>query len=59
MRELPDMMTASEGGHGKANILHSKGGCMNLILQISANRRQGGVKKSENFAGVINGCSLT
>ena len=53
------MMSALEGGRGSCNSGRSKGGCVNFILQINSKCRQGGgVKKSESFADVINGCSL-
>ena len=54
------MMSASEGGEGSWKSGRSKGGCVNFILQISSKCGQGGegVKKAENFADVINGCSL-
>ena len=54
------MMSASEGGGGSWKSGHSKGGCVNCILQISSKCGQGGegVKKSENFADVINGSPL-
>ena len=59
--EHPDMMSAWEGGGGSWKSGRSKGGRVNFILQISSKYGQGGegVKKSENFADVINGCSLT
>ena len=50
------LMSASEGGGGSWKSGHSKGGCMNFILQISS--KWEGVKKPENIADVINGCSL-
>ena len=55
------MMSALEGGGGSCKSGRSKGGCMNFILQISSKCGQGekGVKKSQNFADVINGSSLT
>ena len=54
---LPDMMSSTQGGRGqgKADVLrwlrefHS-------INQFQMRTR--GVKKSENFVDVINGCSL-
>ena len=55
------MMSASEGGGVSWKRGRSKGGCVNFMLQISSKCGQGGeegVKKSENFADVINGCSL-
>ena len=55
------MMSASEGGGGSWKSGHSKGGCVNFILQISSKCRQGGegVKKAEKFADVIHGSPLT
>ena len=50
------MMSASEGGMEKQR---SKGGCVNFILQISSKEEGEGIKKAENIADVINGCSLT
>ena len=50
------MMSASEGGMEKRR---SKGGCVNFILQISSKEEGEGIKKAENIADVINGCSLT
>ena len=43
-----------------SDILCSKGGCVNLVLQISPKCGQGGegVKKSQNFADVIYGWPL-
>ena len=54
------MMSASEGGGGSWKSGHSKGGCVNFVVEISSKYGQGweGVKKSEQFADVINGCSL-
>ena len=54
------MMDASEGGGGSLKGGHSKGGCVNFILQISfkCGQREEGVKKAENFVDDINGCSL-
>ena len=60
-RERPDMMSASEG-EGAWKSGRSKGGCGNFTLQISSKCGQGGgrgVKKSQNFAEIINGSSLT
>ena len=60
VREHPDMMSASEGGGGLWKSRRSKGGCVNCIVEISSKCGQGGegVKKSENFADVINGSPL-
>ena len=51
------MMSASEGGGGSWKSGRSKGGCVNFIVQTScqARTRGEGVKKSENFADVIDG----
>ena len=39
LRELPDMMSALEGGSGNSG--RSKGGCMNFRLQNRSKCRQG------------------
>ena len=59
------MTSAPRGGggvSGKADEVRelSKGGCVNLYYKSVPNADKGGegVKKSENFADVINGCSL-
>ena len=55
----PDMMSSSEGERGSWKSRHSKGGCLNFMLQISSKCGQGeGVKKSQKIANVINVCSL-
>ena len=60
LRGPPDMMSASEGGGGSWKSRHSRGDCVNFVVQISSKCGQGGegVKKSENFADVIYGRSL-
>ena len=57
IRDLPDMMSASEGGGGSWKCGRSKGGFVNFILQISSKCGQGGRGKSKNFADVIYGSS--
>ena len=54
------MTSAPRGGGGEWKSGQSKGGCMNFIVQIScpARTRGEGVKKSGNFADVINGWPL-
>ena len=58
-REFPDMMSASEGergGHGKANVIREVARIFYHKSDPNADKGEG-VKKSENFADVINGCS--
>ena len=56
LRELPDMMSASEGEGVSWKSRCSMGGCVNFVLQISG--QGGGGKKSENSADIISGRSL-
>ena len=52
-----DVWIGGGGGSWKSGC--RKGGCVNLILQISSKCEQRrGVKESEKFADVINACSL-
>ena len=56
--ELPDKMSASEGEEGLWKSGRRKGGCVNLMLQISFKcGLGGGGKKSKTFADVSNGSS--
>ena len=41
-KEPPDMMSASEGAGGSWKSGHSKGGCMDFILEICSKFGQGG-----------------
>ena len=49
------MMSALEGGHGEADVVR---GVAWIVYYTSADKGEG-LKKSENFADVINGCSLS
>ena len=52
------MMSASEGGHGKAEIVREVVRILEYKSVPNADKGEG-VEKSENFADVIYGCSLT
>ena len=56
-RELPDMMSASEGGHGKVDVVREVARFCSLN-QFQMRARGEEVKKSENLADSISGSSL-
>ena len=59
VRDLPDMMSASEGVVGSWKSRHNKGGCLNFQQKSDPNANKGeGVKKSENSANITSGSCL-
>ena len=54
---LPDMMSASEGGHGKADIAREVAWILYYKSDPNADKGEG-VEESENFAGTMSGSSF-